>query len=137
MEKPVQELINALEEAREQNLTIIVEGPNDKAALQKLGLSNILLLNKKPLYQVIEELPASEIVILTDLDREGRRLFSRLSRECQHNGIKVNNKLRRLLLQTPLAHIEGLATFIENRPTFSYPSPTSVATAAQSVSSAY
>lgn len=115
MRSPVQELISALEEAREQNLTIIVEGPNDKAALQKLGLSNILLLTKKPLYKIIDDLLALEVVILTDLDREGRRLFSKLSRECQHNGIKVNNKLRRLLRQTPLAHIEGLATFIENR----------------------
>lgn len=104
-----------LEEIKERNLPVVVEGQNDQKALQALGLSNLILLNKKPLYKVIEDLEATEIVILTDLDREGRRLFGRLSRECNQRGIKVNNKLRLFLLHTPVAHIEGVVTFMRNQ----------------------
>ncbi len=118
-----QELLFLLEEAKEQNFPIIVEGKNDKAALEKLGFSNLVLLHKKPLYKVVENLAedlakgrrTKEVVILTDLDQEGRRLFGKLSKECQLNGIKVNNKLRQGLLRTPLAHIEGLVTFLQNQ----------------------
>lgn len=114
------ELPQLLEEIKERDLPVIVEGQKDRAALQRLGLSRIILLNKKPLYKVIEDLDADgltarEIVILTDLDGEGRSLFRKLARECNQQGIKVNNKLRLSLFQTPLAHIEGLATYLQNQ----------------------
>ncbi len=103
-----------LQEIQEKDLPVLVEGKKDQKTLQKLGLGNIITL-KKPLYQVVEELAAPEIVILTDLDRAGRQLYRKLYHDCVQRGIKVNNRLRLFLLQeTPLAHIEGLDTYLEN-----------------------
>ena len=59
---------------------VIVEGKKDKSALQKLGVKNIVTLTK-PLYLVIEEVAAMnmDVAILTDLDKEGKALYGKLS----------------------------------------------------------
>lgn len=102
-----------LDEIKEQHLLVIVEGKKDWEALRTFGIENVITLSKKPLYQVIEELTVSEVVILTDFDRTGRTLYAYLSRECNWRGIQVNNKLRLFLLQnTPVTHIEGIPSYL-------------------------
>lgn len=102
-----------LDEIKESHLLVIVEGKKDRDALQIFGIEHIITLSKKPLYQVIEELTVSEVVILTDFDRTGRRLYATLSRECNWRGIQVNNKLRLFLLQnTPVTHVEGIPSYL-------------------------
>ena len=88
---------------------IIVEGKKDKAALESLGIKNIFVLNG-PLYKNIEEISKhKEVVILTDLDKEGRKLFSRLNSRLQERGIKVDNSFREFLFkETKLRQIEGI-----------------------------
>ena len=115
-----EQLNNLLQEIQDQNLLVIVEGKKDKQALQHLGIQNVITLNKAP-FQLIEELASqehpSEIIILTDFDEEGKSLYGKLSRECRRNGLRVNDRLRRFLMrETPVAHIEGLATFVGNLP---------------------
>lgn len=109
-----QELLENLQEIKEDNLLVIVEGIKDKKALEKLGIKRIVTL-KKPLYKVIEEVEDREIVLLTDLDKEGKLLYRRLNHEFSQRGIKINNTLRNFLFKkTKLAHIEGLAAYLDN-----------------------
>ena len=105
-----------LDEIRHRDLLVVVEGQKDKAALAALGLTNVLSL-KRPLYAVVEEIASSakEIVLLTDLDEEGKKLYHRLSGDLQKHGVKINNKLRDFLFKTKLRHIEGLATYLDSQ----------------------
>src|SRR3989338_1985403 len=104
-----------LKEIEDYNIPVIVEGKKDKAALDEVGISNITTLHKKPIFQIMEELNAKEVVILTDLDKEGKKLYGILAQECTRLGIKINNKLRNFLLkETELSHIEGLTTYLQN-----------------------
>jgi 5S rRNA maturation endonuclease (ribonuclease M5) len=106
----VQKLLDGI---RQKNTLVIVEGLKDVRALNVLGITNILSL-KKPLYAVVEEIAAvaKEVVLLTDLDGEGKKLYNVLARDLQKHGVKVDNKLRELLFKTPLRHVEGLAGFL-------------------------
>lgn len=88
-----------LERIKRENLLIVVEGKKDKEALQKLGLSKIIILNK-PLFQLVEEIKEKEIILLTDLDKTGRKLYHLLKKDLNKNGIKVNNSLRNFLIKT-------------------------------------
>lgn len=106
------ELLDGLEGIKDK--VVIVEGKKDKVSLHSLGVKNVVSLENKPLFRIIEELEAEEVVILTDLDGEGRKLFSRLSHGLQRNGVKVDNKFRKLLFKTDLSHIEGLYTYLLN-----------------------
>src|SRR3990167_5899825 len=103
-----------LDEISHSNIPIIVEGRNDKKALQELGLDNIFTLNL-PLFKIVERIHTKEVVILTDLDKKGKELYRRIAHDCIHHGIKVNNRLRHFLFkETQLAHIEGLPTYLRN-----------------------
>jgi 5S rRNA maturation endonuclease (ribonuclease M5) len=106
------ELYYELEECRRK--IIIVEGPKDKRSLEKLGCTNVIHL-QKPLFQTVEELQHhEEVLILTDLDEHGRKLYKYFYSELTKRGVRVNNKLRLLIFQTPIRHIEGLATYLAN-----------------------
>ena len=95
---------------------IIVEGSKDKAALEKLGIRNVLHL-KGPLYKTVDQVAeqATECIILTDLDKEGKKLYSSLKKALERRGIKVNDTFRNFLFKhTSLRQIEGLDTYINN-----------------------
>ena len=103
-----------LDEIKRKGLLIIVEGPKDKRALEELGLERVFSL-KKPLFAVVEEIADNEkeVVLLTDLDEEGKKLYHKLSVDLQRHGVKVNNKLREFLFKTKLRHIEGLNSYLQ------------------------
>ena len=96
---------------------VIVEGKKDKIALEKLGIKNIIELSKKPLFQIIETTSAKTkgCIILTDLDKAGKKLYGKLNHGLQQFGVKIDNKFRNFLFKnTKLRQIEGLATYAEN-----------------------
>lgn len=112
--KLAQDIKDLIAEIQQDNTPIIVEGRNDKKALQELGLDNIFTLNL-PLFKIVERISGKEVVILTDLDKKGRELYRRIQHDCIHHGIKINNKLRHFLFrETELSHIEGLPTYLKN-----------------------
>lgn len=116
MDESKEELFGIIENLRNLNTLIIVEGKKDRAALEKMGLSNIKELSKKPLFHVVEEVSSSneECVILTDLDRKGKELYGKLGSDLQKRGIKINNKLRDFLFRrTKLRQIEGITIDLE------------------------
>ena len=111
-------LIKTIEEWKEQlqnsNKLIVVEGKKDKFALNSLNIKNIFVLNNKPLYQVVEEVAdiSKDVVILTDLDREGKKLYSILQTDLQKNGVKVDKVFREFLIRnTKLVCIESIENF--------------------------
>ncbi len=104
-----------LDELKQDNILIIVEGKKDEHALKILGLQTILKLNKS-LDAFVEGIQAQEVAILTDFDRRGKALYASLHEKCNRRGIKVNNRLRSFLKRnTPVSHVEGLATYIKNQ----------------------
>ena len=95
---------------RKTNKLIIVEGKKDKRALEQLGIHDILTLNK-PLFAVVESVAAltKECIILSDLDKEGRKIYSILKEGLQRNGVKVDNKFREFLFRkTKIKQIEAI-----------------------------
>ena len=109
-------LLLEIDKLKLSNKPIIVEGKKDKVALLKLGITNTFTI-KEPLFKLCENLAKKyhTVIILTDLDKEGKRLYSKLKKNLERNGIKVDDDFRRYLFkETKLTQIEGLVTYIEN-----------------------
>lgn len=99
---------------------IIVEGKKDFLSLQKLGFQNIFIINKdsKSLYEKIEEIEQEagkrKICILTDFDKEGKKLYLTIKKELSKTKVKLDNSLRSILSKLKISHIEGLSHYLEN-----------------------
>jgi 5S rRNA maturation endonuclease (ribonuclease M5) len=95
-----------------KDLPVLVEGPNDKRALERLGFHKVTTMGK-PMYRIVEDLQhEEEILLLTDLDAHGKGLYKYFYRELTKRGVRVNNRLRLLIFQTPVRQIEGLANYL-------------------------
>ena len=101
-----EEVVEAIKKIRTK--LIIVEGRRDKAALAKLGCQRVVTLEHKALYEVVEAVGEKEIVLMTDLDREGRKLYACLKDAFSKRGIRVDDKLRLILFRLKISHIESL-----------------------------
>src|SRR3989338_2118833 len=112
------EFINGwLQELADSGKLIVVEGKKDRAALQRLGITNVFSLDKKPLFQAVEGISAisDKVGLLTDLDNEGKKLYSRLNTDLQRHGVQIDNYFREALFRrTALRQIEGLDTYVYN-----------------------
>lgn len=112
-------MIEALQQLIQKLVTtdalILVEGKKDIAALAELGITHTMPVKGKPLYQVVEAVAAGhkECIILTDLDKEGKKLYGYLHHALCERGVRINNQLRFFLFRhTPLRHIEGLPHYL-------------------------
>jgi len=111
----VTEIVKLLDDIKSIRIAVIVEGKKDVGSLRKLGISRIISLDNRPLYKVVDEIIDNHktIAILTDLDAEGKKLYSLLQHQLKKNGVKVDNQLREFLFKnTKLRQIEGLASFV-------------------------
>ena len=92
---------------------VLVEGIKDKKALEQLNISNIMVL-KKPLYSVIEEIVSLEkpCIILLDLDKAGKILYSKIVPKLKHFGVRIIDDYRNFLFTTKLRQIEGLTKYL-------------------------
>jgi len=88
---------------------VIVEGIKDRKALNNLGVRNVIILNK-PIHQIIDYISEryKDVVILTDLDKKGRELYSKLRFGLERNHIKIDNRFRIFLFRERISHIEGI-----------------------------
>jgi 5S rRNA maturation endonuclease (ribonuclease M5) len=99
----------------EQHILCIVEGKKDVEALRSLGIHEVVELSTDSLF-ILEKAQSQVIAILTDFDREGRKLYRKILRESSHVGVKVDPSLREFFIsRTPLSVIEGISRFI-NKP---------------------
>lgn len=93
---------------------VVVEGKSDAEALRELGVEDIITLQGKPLYKVSEDLSerTDEVVILTDYDREGRKLAKKLNNYFTSYGVLPNRRIRRklgfLINKIGISHIEDI-----------------------------
>jgi 5S rRNA maturation endonuclease (ribonuclease M5) len=114
LEKDFSEQINKI---KQSETLVVVEGKKDKIALESLGITNIIELNKKPLFEIIENISSKNknCIILTDLDKQGKQLYGKLNSGLQQFGVKIDNNFRNFLFKkTHLRQIEGINTYIEN-----------------------
>ena len=94
---------------KENNSIKIVEGKKDKKALESLEINKVFPLNGKPLHEIIEKFQdEKEIILLTDLDYEGKKLYSSLSKQFEKEKVKINNKFRKFLFEYKITNIESL-----------------------------
>lgn len=106
------ELLEELERIKDKY--VIVEGKKDIAALKKFGFTQVVEING-PLFSFIEKVAqeTKDVVLLTDLDVEGKKLFGTINSGLSHLGVRVDKKLREYLFRhTPLRQIEGIDTFL-------------------------
>jgi 5S rRNA maturation endonuclease (ribonuclease M5) len=105
-------LIDELGILKESTSIKIVEGKKDKLALESLKITNIRTLNK-PLYKIAEECLSKEVIILTDLDRQGKRLYAILKRYLTEMGARVNDRFRNFLFKhSRLTQIQGISSYL-------------------------
>jgi len=114
-----EKLARELEKAK-SNLTI-VEGKNDKSALEELGFQNIFVIHEtgKSLGEKIEQIQQlcskkDKACILTDFDKKGKQMYLLLKSKLSESGVKMDNTLRGFLLKEKISHIEGLSTYLAN-----------------------
>lgn len=111
--------MNALDDwakaLRSSNKLILVEGRRDKEALENMGITNVQTVAQKPLFKTVEEIASltKGVVILTDLDKEGRKYYAYLRHHMQKKGVKVDRKFREFLFaNTKITHIESMKKLI-------------------------
>jgi 5S rRNA maturation endonuclease (ribonuclease M5) len=117
MSKPSEGIKSAIEGVltlieKEKDSLVIVEGKKDRAALEELGFSSIIILNK-PLYEIVEKINAKRVLVLTDLDKEGKQIYAKLKKDLNKLGVVVDDGLRNLLFKTELRQIEGLTRYLK------------------------
>jgi 5S rRNA maturation endonuclease (ribonuclease M5) len=110
----MKELIIELNKLKKSNKLIIVEGKKDIIALKKFKINNVIEINGS-LELFSEKITKNnkEVILLTDLDNEGNKIFKKLNSYFNQQGIKVNNKFRNFLYEkTKFRQIESLNKFL-------------------------
>jgi len=103
----------------ESGIPIIVEGRRDEAALRKLGVKgriHCLKARGESRHDFLERLDGtSEAIVLTDFDREGKKLETWLYKELLQRGVKSDLRLWsriRSLARTEVRSVEELPNFL-------------------------
>jgi len=99
---------------------IIVEGKKDVIALSKLGFEKVyaIHINGVSLRERVEQIAENvckkdKVCILTDFDKKGKKLYLYIKPICQEFGMKLDSRLRGLLIKARISHVEGLDSFME------------------------
>lgn len=118
----IQQIIEQLAEENKNGKPILVEGQKDGEALKNLGVNGKMFFAKKglkTLLDVVSEIEASgpsEVILMLDFDRTGRKLTEQLKNHLEKAGIKAN--LHYWLKISGLTgrevkDVEGLATYLK------------------------
>lgn len=89
----------------------LVEGKKDLNALKGLGIERVIAINSRPLIAVVQQLERQdmEVVVLTDFDKQGRKLNQALVPLLQRYRIKTNARLRHMMRAFGKTRIEDFA----------------------------
>ncbi len=95
------DLVSLFEELEGTVDAVVVEGARDVEALRRLGYrGRVEVCSRVGIADVdlVEGLAKfAEVVVLTDFDKEGRRMNIRLTRLLERRGVKVEKLLRRMV----------------------------------------
>jgi 5S rRNA maturation endonuclease (ribonuclease M5) len=112
------ELVKELNDLSSEGAAVLVEGKRDATAMTELGytgpLFTVSILTSSAAARVKLRKEVSKMIILTDLDREGRRLAARYVKFLSHEGIQASLAQRRRLSKASrgvFLHIENLRRF--------------------------
>ena len=118
----MEETARIFEELRamsESGIPIIVEGRRDEAALRRLGINGTVYCLKargESRHDFLERLDGTpDAIVLTDFDREGKKLETWLYKELSQRGIKSDLKLWsriKSLARTEVHSVEELPKFV-------------------------
>lgn len=116
----LRKLIERVYEEAEKGRVIVVEGPRDKESLRRMGIKGRILClqsSRKNTFGFVEQLDGeSQVVVLTDFDREGVFLAHRLARVLNSQKIHANLMLWRELrglTRSELRSVEELPRLYE------------------------
>jgi len=118
----VEEVICEMQDLSKSGVIIIVEGKNDVIALRALGvIGPIEIATRRPLFLFAEDISkktvkGNEVIILTDWDRRGGFLASRISEYLRSMDTIPNNRLRSKLsslVRKEVTDVESLSGYVE------------------------
>lgn len=104
-----------------KDYVILVEGKNDVSALKNAGFERVYEIHKtgvglreriEQIAEGIEDKKRQKVCILTDLDKQGKKLYMLIKPILIELGVKVDSTLRGLLLKAKLSHMEGFEKFM-------------------------
>lgn len=114
------ELIGDVAAHSRRGVPVIVEGPNDVKTLRKLGITGPIFCAKSRRLGLVDFLDSiatySEVIILTDFDKEGRALAWRLRRDLSQMRVKVNVEIwkqLKALARSEMVGIENLGKYLD------------------------
>jgi len=112
--------IGQLNQLSEEGWAVLVEGKRDADAMKGLGYTGALATVSSLSRLGVKALaPSKKVVILTDLDREGRILAARYIKLLSHEGLRTSLSERRRLRvasRGAFRHIENLSRFSDEQP---------------------
>jgi 5S rRNA maturation endonuclease (ribonuclease M5) len=113
-EEALEEFLSYMESL--SDVCVIVEGINDVRALKDIGVGVVEPIRGE-LSLFAERIASTHkrVVILTDLDSEGKKLYSALKKCFERLGVRVDDRPRELLFYTQLRQVEGLTRYLMNR----------------------
>lgn len=104
---------------RFKNYVILVEGKKDVLALKAHGFEKVYAVHKTsvPMRERIEEISSNvsrkeKVCILTDFDKNGKKLYMYIKPILQELGVKIDSSFRGLLLKARVSHIEEISNFL-------------------------
>lgn len=113
------DLVKELNDLSAEGAAVLVEGKRDAGALAGLGyrgpVYTIAILTSNAVHREKLRNEVTKMIILTDLDREGRRLASRYVKFLSSEGIPASLAQRRRLSKATrgvFLHIENLSRFV-------------------------
>jgi 5S rRNA maturation endonuclease (ribonuclease M5) len=111
-------LVKELNDLSSEGAAVLVEGKRDATAISQLGYTGriftVSILTSSAAVRVKLRKEVSRMIILTDLDSEGRRLAARYVKFLSHEGIEASLAQRRRLSKASrgvFLHIENLRRF--------------------------
>ena len=114
-------IIDELRTLSAAGVPIIVEGRGDEAALRRLGVAgkvHCLKARGESRHEFLDRLNGTkQAIVLTDFDREGKKLETWLYKELSQRGVKSDLKLwirMRSLARTEVRSVEELPSFVRS-----------------------
>lgn len=96
----ITDIVRKLDVLNNDGTLIVVEGKRDKKALNTLGLTNVEDISGKPLDVFVEKIKfinPESVILLSDFDKEGKKIESQLTKLFHVEGIKINSHMRRYI----------------------------------------
>jgi 5S rRNA maturation endonuclease (ribonuclease M5) len=120
-ERKLNELHEIFRKLAEKSLetAVLVEGKKDRSALRSLGVPGNIVCMKHSghiLFDVLDQIPDREIVLLVDFDEYGASLARKITRYLEEKRVKVNSVFWRKirgLVRRDVKDIEGLPSYLE------------------------